>query len=83
MGETNETSRGDPASQAAGLGQQRVGETGPGPDQTAAPSGPGRSGPGSGDAASDATPESERAQARGRQDGGVEDEEREAAGSAA
>lgn len=78
MGEINELSQGDPAAQAAGHGQQRVGEIGPGPDQTEVPSGAGLSGPGSGDSASGAMSESERAQADRRRVGAMQDKTRDA-----
>lgn len=71
MEDINQPSQGDPAAQGAGVGQQRVGETGPGPDQTASPFGTGPSGPGAGDSASDATAETERGPARQTEPGAV------------
>jgi hypothetical protein len=56
----NQPSQGDPAALNAGLGQQRVGETAPGPDQTARPASAGGPGSGSGDAAAEARSESDR-----------------------
>lgn len=49
MSKINQPSQGREVHQNAGLGQERVGEPGPGPDQTGLPSSAGGPGSGSGD----------------------------------